>query len=73
MLPKCLRPAPEWDFADFQKNGVNRMTVGVNRCHIVAKWTRFPSILSMGTVWCYGERLARTYRHHHITPYRRPP
>ena len=52
MLPKCLRRPPSGIFADFQKNGVNRMSVGVNRCHSVAKRTRFPSILSMGTVWC---------------------
>ena len=63
--------APEWDFAIFQKNGVNMKPVGVNRCYNVAQWTRIPSILPMGTPPCKGERLASTYRHHHFTLYPR--
>ena len=61
--------APEWDFAIFQKNGVNMKPVGVNRCYTVSQWTRIPSILPMGTSPCKGERLASTYRHHHFTLY----
>ena len=61
--------APEWDFAIFQKNGVNMKPVGVNRCYTVSQWTRIPSILPVGTPPCKGERLASTYRHHHFTLY----
>ena len=61
--------APEWDFAIFQKNGVNMKPVGVNRCYNVAQWTRITSILPMGTPPCKEEHLASTYRHHHFTLY----